>query len=69
VGADGSYTVSATPGKNRVSYSAPSLEADRELKPGEAPPQSPYRGLTPKQAEVEVKSGATLDIELQAPKK
>jgi hypothetical protein len=68
VDAEGRYRVSASTGKHRVNYSPPSVDPGRELKPGEAPPPSPYKGLTPVQPEIEIKSGgSTLDIELVKP--
>lgn len=56
-------------GKNRVSFQPAPMEFDGlNAKPGQGPPKSPYEGLVPKVAEVEIKSGSnTLDIELVAP--
>jgi len=53
-------------GKLRISYSAPPMPfPEGGLKPGEQEPRSPYYGLVPKQAEVEVKKGKnTIDVEL-----
>lgn len=72
VKSDGTYVLGtnsasdgAAIGTHKVVYSAPVLEAKRELKPGEGPPRSPFHGLTPKTVQVEVKAGSnTIDIEL-----
>jgi hypothetical protein len=70
VKADGSYSASGVvAGKNKVTYSAPVNDPGRELKPGEGPPPSPWDGLVPKQQDVDVKSGSTVDIELVRPGK
>lgn len=73
VQSDGTYKLStygtddgAVVGKHRVSYSPPTSDAaaPAEGEHGEAP-KSPYDGLKPKTAEVEVESGgSTIDIEL-----
>jgi hypothetical protein len=57
----------AVPGRHRVVYSPPTVESPpvQEGKHAESPPDSPYAGLVPKEAEVEVKSGGNeIDIEL-----
>lgn len=68
VGKDGSFSLSerAVPGNNKVTYTAPTVEWDAtKAKPGDQPPRSPYDGLAPKQAEIELKEGAnTIEIEL-----
>jgi hypothetical protein len=59
----------AAVGRHRVIYSAPTPDAApaEEGKHAEAPPASPYEGLMPKEAEVEVKAGPNqIDIELVA---
>lgn len=62
---DGSYTIDGvTPGKNRVTFSAPTGTDPVALKPGEKVKESPYAGLTVKTNEVEVKAGDKVDIEL-----
>jgi hypothetical protein len=71
---DGTFTMSsgtdaggATPGQNRVTYSAPVVELPTgvELQPGQSPPASPFAGLRPTTETVEVKSGTNnLVIEL-----
>ncbi len=47
-------------GRHRVIYSPPAVESPpvQEGKHAEAPPPSPYAGLIPKEAEVEVKPGS-----------
>lgn len=77
VESDGTYKLTtytkddgAVIGKARVSYSAPTpqLPEGKTLKSGETMPKSPFDGLQPKVAEVEVKSGNNpIDIELVAP--
>lgn len=74
VNQDGSYRLTtyrsgdgAIVGKHRVTFTPPpTAEIDeKEHKEGSPPPKSPYDGLVPKTAEVEVKSGSnTIDIEL-----
>jgi hypothetical protein len=55
-------------GTYKVTYSAPTLDPGRELKPGESPPRSPFHGLVPKQETVEIKPEANnLEIELVRP--
>jgi hypothetical protein len=75
--ADGSFVLGtqtkddgAVVGRHRVSYSPPiaELPAGKTLEPGQSMPPSPYDGLTPREAEVEVKKGMKeLTIELVAP--
>lgn len=74
VQADGTFTMApgsdaggASPGQNRVVYSAPvtELPAGVELQPGQSPPASPFAGLRPTNETVEVKAGKnSLEIEL-----
>jgi hypothetical protein len=61
-----SQTDGAVVGRHRVSYAAPlpELPAGKELQPGESMPPSPYDGLVPREAEVEVKSGSN-DIQIE----
>lgn len=76
VGANGAFQLGtnakgdgAAVGRHRVLYSAPLPEAPpaEEGKHAEALPPSPYAGLMPKEAEVEVKAGANqINIELVA---
>jgi hypothetical protein len=71
---DGTFKMSAgtdagaaSPGQNRVLYSAPVTELPEgvELKPGQTPPPSPFDGLRPVNETVEIKPGNnTLEIEL-----
>jgi len=71
---DGTYAAQTnTPGdgaligKHTVSYLPPEVKLPEGQKPDtkKNPPPPPYMGLTPKQSEVEVKSGSnTIDIEL-----
>ena len=73
VQSDGTFTLGtysqadgAVVGRHRVSYAAPlpELPAGKELQPGESMPPSPYDGLVPREAEVEVKSGSN-DIQIE----
>ncbi|NLF68617.1 MAG: hypothetical protein GX575_06110 [Candidatus Anammoximicrobium sp.] len=74
VQADGTFVLSteskgdgAILGRHRVIYSPPTVETPpvQEGKHAESPPPSPYAGLIPKEAEVEVKSGSNqIDIDL-----
>lgn len=76
VGANGTFQLGTNAagdgvviGRHRVLYSAPTPDAApaEEGKHAEAPPASPYEGLMPKEAEVEVKAGSNeIDIELVA---
>ena len=77
VQSDGTYVLGtyveadgAVLGKHKVSYSPPTVELPEgvELQPGESTPPSPWDGLVPKTAEVEVAVGSNrIDIELVAP--
>jgi hypothetical protein len=71
---DGTYVLGreskadgAVVGKHRVIYTPPmpQLADPANAKPGDRPPPSPYAGLQPMPAEVELKPGSnTVDIEL-----
>lgn len=71
VGSDGTYDLSdshgASVGKNTLYYSAPqrAFAEGYSPKPGDMPPASPYDGMKPSVAEVDVKGGSnTIDVEL-----
>jgi hypothetical protein len=76
VGDDGAFTVKtdaaagAGIGKHRVTYTPAEAKMTEEQRkdPKFTPPPSPYLGLAPKDAEVEVKSGAN-DITIELVKK
>lgn len=68
---DGTYDLSdlegAPIGKNMLHYSAPprAFAEGYSPKPGDMPPASPYDGLKPSVAEVEIQGGAnSVDVEL-----
>jgi hypothetical protein len=73
VGADGSFTLTtyakndgAIVGKHNVIFTPPAVTIDENAhKEDSIPPKSPYAGLVPSKAEVEVKARSnTIDIEL-----
>ena len=73
VGADGSFTLTtytkgdgAVVGKHQVTYTAAPIEIDeKQHKEDSQPVVSPFAGLIPSKAEVEVKAGSnTIDIDL-----
>ncbi len=76
VQSDGTYVLGtdskgdgAVMGRHRVTYSPPTVESAplQEGKHAEALPSSPYAGLIPQQAEVEVKPGSNeINIDLVA---
>ena len=77
VGEDGSFTVAtfgkndgAIVGKHRIIYTPPEPELTEEQRtdPNYNAPRSPYAGLRPRQAEVEVQTGRNeMEIQLDQP--
>lgn len=67
---DGTFTAKEVVlGRTRILFEPVYKDTDKEFAPGKGPPPSPYEGLEPRDAEVDLQSGAELSIELESAKK
>jgi len=75
IGSDGSFTMTTytegdglVKGPGRIEFTAPQIEPEGELKPGQSLPQHELHGYRPKEKEITVEEGSNnLTIELVKP--